>query len=765
MSFQDIRRKVQILTLLYIAALSLVAILALTSYFIVHRKLEAREQDGAIINLAGKQSMLAERLARTAIALALDRDPEKIRVNLESMRVSLKELRESHARLVVSSMNTEEIDHIYAENERYFRSLSGSTAAILTNSGDGSGRLPSIEDEQLRILRESRPHYQAGMERILGLYEEHSRERIVGLQQTETICVSLLILTLILEGAFIFKPLTAVIDRTFKNLISARHEVEEKNGQLDFALLEAQTSAKAREIFLATMSHEIRTPMNGVIGMTSLLLDTPLTRDQRDLVQTIRISGDALLHVINDILDFTKIQSGKMELEMIPFDLSQCIEDTLDILAPLALSKHLDLSYNLEDGVPQHVIGDPYRLRQVLINLVGNALKFTTEGEVAVECSLAEATPLIAGTTIRLCIAVRDTGIGIPEDGLGRLFESFTQMDATTTRKHGGTGLGLAISKRLSELMGGDIDVISDVGEGSTFILRLPFKIAEMQTERSLLSFLQVIRDKLILIVDDNPTNLKIFDRLCRKWEARTRIFRAPREALAWFRENRPDLVLTDMFMPEMDGLHFAEELRRAEAERYAERVRVPIVLASSGGYHSEDPRCAAVELSARLTKPVRIRSLLQALAEALTTTDTQPHSITPAPGAPSTDFARKNPHRLLLVEDNKLNQKVALRLLASLGYSADVAEDGYAAIDACRQKSYNLVFMDIQMPNLDGFAATRMIQREMGDSAPRIVAMTANAMEDTRGEVTEAGMSDYVSKPIRMEELKRVLSREVPSR
>jgi len=629
-----------------------------------------------------------------------------------------------------------------------------------------------------------------------------------------------------------FKPVDREILKLMAQWIGGEIERQETAADLAQARDRALAATQAKSEFLAMMSHEIRTPMNAVIGMTSLLLDTELNPEQSDFVETIRSSGDALLTIINDILDFSKIESGQLDLEQQPFELRTCIEQSLDVIAPRASKKGLELAYLMDANVPLGIFGDVTRLRQILVNLLGNAVKFTAEGEIIVHTSvrplssasrldaalachdrpaspvggaqrgthesvpaLSPALPPVRSPAVshstadgllpeetaryELEFAVRDTGIGILPSRMHRLFRSFSQVDASTTREYGGTGLGLAISKQLAELMGGRMWVDSKgvfAGNpppdrqpkstsdtpGATFHFTVLAEIAPADSITPQVPDFSSLIDKRVLIVDDNSTNRKILTLETQSWGMHSTVVDRPSAALAAMdTEKTFDLAILDVQMPEMNGIELARRIRQHHKGKH-----IPLVVLTSVGWESthQNNQNSDLQFAAFVSKPIKQSQLYNVLLGALSgrpmvraSSSTNNYDV---------EFAARLPLKILIAEDNIVNQKVATQTLQRLGYRADVVSNGREAIEAVARQHYDVVLMDMQMPVMDGLEASRQIcQRWQADRRPRLIALTANAMRGDRDACLQAGMDDYISKPIRFDELTKALKRSTPRR
>jgi signal transduction histidine kinase/DNA-binding response OmpR family regulator len=564
--------------------------------------------------------------------------------------------------------------------------------------------------------------------------------------------VPLLIVSfLIIIGSTVFffllreKKMRRIAKELLKEVEHRTARLEEITEDERKARLEAEQSNIAKSVFLATMSHEIRTPMNGVVGMASLLKQTSLTIEQKEYTDTIITSGEALLNVINDILDFSKIEAGKMELEQKDFNLRNCIEEVLDLFAVKANKMGIDLIYQIDFKVPASIIGDSLRLRQVITNLVSNAVKFTQHGEIFIGVHLLN----VKENKATLGFEIRDSGIGIPADKISRLFKAFSQVDSSTTRKYGGTGLGLVICEKLIALMQGGISVQSEVGKGTSFSFDIVVELSqEAQNEANL--DIAILEHKKVLIVGDNFTSNSVIQSNLQQFKCKTTLATSGKEALLLlFETTEIDLIVADMQMNDMDGMQLASRVRQ-------EHAKLPIVLLS--GLGDDKPKGRLEDFCAIVNKPIKqnvfVKQILRLLKQ-----EEGPATVEKTNNLLTTEFSKIYPLNILIAEDNATNQKLAERVLTKLGYKPEKALNGEEALFAHEKRNYDLILMDMQMPIMDGLEATGKI-RLLAGKQPIIIATTANAMAEDRKTCLDAGMDDYISKPLKVEELVKIIEK-----
>ncbi|GEM_PF-3849631 len=741
----------------YSAALILVASLVIVGQLLIQYNLYIQKEDSRVINIAGRQRMLSQRLSKAALESRQALSPESRQAALNEVANVLKLWQRSHQGLQVgdeglglSGKNSAQIREMYADIEDAFQQMSAAATRLgeLDLEEDAAPMIADILSREAEFLK--------GMNAIVFRYDDEARARLQRLRWIELFILSVILLLLILEARHIFAPAVRALGYHMHKQEEMQVEAErlaetlkEQNTTLDEALREAQSVAKLKSEFLATMSHEIRTPMNGTLGMTELLLQSDLNLEQRQYAETLQNSADTLLAILNNILDYSMMEAGKLQLERRPVSLLSLAEEVSNLFAAAAAEKGIELTYRLNKSGPEWIYGDETRIKQVLNNLTGNAIKFTEAGEVQLHF-LGSMKDENSG---QLTVAVSDSGIGIPEEQREHLFQMFTQADTSTTRKYGGTGLGLAICKRLVEAFGGEIRVESQAGSGTTFYVSWPVEQAPADPEALQQQESMDLNGKRVLIVDDHEANREILESHCSRWGMQVFLATSAEDALQQL-VDLPDLdmAILDYHMPGLDGVELATLMKQDPR-----RSNTPRILLTS--HQSLDLQDRAL-FSAFHYKPIKMNHLYELLRG----------QLVPQPSPDSegtTDFeesATRYPLRILIAEDNKVNQMVARKQLARMGYECEWVENGQEVLDRLEKHfDIDVIFMDVHMPEMDGLSSTREIRKRWPGSdqkraKPWIIAMTANAFEEDRKKCLAAGMDDYLSKPVKGDRLRNKL-------
>lgn len=774
------------LTRRYIKALTVVALVLIAGQVGIQFSNKSQYSDAATINIAGRQRMLSQRLAKATLAIQTTNDPAIAGSYLQELQQVVDLWEKSHqglqfgdASLGLTGNNSAKVEQMFAEISDAHAKMLEAAKSILKLSqttGNSPGNSSDFAILISQVLKYEATFLQ-GMDAIVQQYEKEAQARVSKIAQIQWLLLGITLLVLLLEAFLIFYPGLRQIEEYIEEIQTAKskaaelsEQLEAQNTELETSLAEAYSATRIKSEFVANMSHELLTPMNAVLGMTSLLQQTQLNPQQQEFVATIHQSGGILLQMINDILDFSKLEAGQLQLANQPLDLRQCIEESMDLVAMNAAQKGLDLAYQIDEGTSTHIFGDYARLRQILVNLLTNAVKFTQQGEVVISVSSVDlGNWSVAHTQTEnqlfpsqryeeIHFSIKDTGIGIPEDKIHQLFRSFSQLDGSNVREYGGLGLGLAICKRLIQRMNGRLWVESQLGMGSTFSFTIASEVLE-NTFDAVNQLQPALQGKRLLIVDPHQFNRQMLRGQTEKWGMIVTAVATGIEALQLIQQGQPfDVAFLAMQMPQMDGLSL---VRLIHQEKHLPHLK--IVMMSAIGCPVKLPDS---DVASCLSKPIKLSQLYQVMMDlfvSLPALNSRAQSETPR----TDKLADRLPLRILVAEDNVVNQKVALRILSTLGYQADVAKNGLEAIAALEQKPYDLVLMDVQMPKMDGLQATRQICQQWAEDKthhyatekkPWIIAVTAGGTGGDRDKCLAAGMDDYLKKPINIELLKNAL-------